>query len=543
MPASNVLNISVNPSPAGLMFASTLATTCAGVPATLVALPAGAASYSIDGTTWYTSNTFTVPASATSYPLYVQTAAGCSNTIPNAVTVAVNPLPGVPTSASADSRCDAGTVTFSASVPGGSTIDWYDAPTGGATVTGGYDVTSFSPSINASTTYYAQARNTTTGCVSATRLAVIGTINAAPGTPTMGGGGAQCGGTRSITATPGSGGTGIRWTDGSSTVSPRSVGTGTYYAVTTSDAGCESGTMSVSVTINAVPGVPTGASSNARCGSGTVTFSATAPSNCTIDWYTTSNGTTLVTGGGSVTSFSPSINTSTTYYAQARNTTTGCVSATRLAVVGTVNTVPGTPTITGNTSYCTSGTISATAGANGNGIRWDNNSTTSTRTVNISGTNNYYAVTTSAAGCTSSTTTFSVTINQPGGSGQAPTACGCASGLANCGSTCQSCCNCTNWSGCGLTAVSNVSSEGAYGSGYYEDNASICQNKGMRLPTVSELQCMCNSKASIPGGLDKDYYWTGEYGEGGRPYYVLMFDCYTGNDWRSFAVYVKCVKK
>jgi hypothetical protein len=66
MPVSNVLNISVNPSPTGLMFVSTLATTCAGVPATLVALPAGAASYSIDGTTWYTSNTFTVPASATS---------------------------------------------------------------------------------------------------------------------------------------------------------------------------------------------------------------------------------------------------------------------------------------------------------------------------------------------------------------------------------------------------------------------------------------------------------------------------------------------
>jgi hypothetical protein len=39
-----------------------------------------------------------------------------------------------------------------------------------------------------------------------------------------------------------------------------------------------------------------------------------------------------VSGAGSVTSFSPSINASATYYAEARNTTTGCVSETRLAV-------------------------------------------------------------------------------------------------------------------------------------------------------------------------------------------------------------------
>jgi hypothetical protein len=47
-----------------------------------------------------------------------------------------------------------------------------------------------------------------------------------------------------------------------------------------------------------------------------------------------------VSGGSSVTSFSPSITSSTTYYAQGRNTTTGCVSATRLTVGGTVNAVP-----------------------------------------------------------------------------------------------------------------------------------------------------------------------------------------------------------
>jgi hypothetical protein len=256
----------------------------------------------------------------------------------------------VPTGASADSRCNAGTVTFSASVPGGPTIDWYDAPTGGSTVTGGYDVSSFSPSINASTTYYAQARNTTTGCVSATRTAVTGTINTVPDTPTMGGGGSQCGGTRNITATPGgNGGTGIRWTDGSSTVSPRTVNASdTYYAVTTTDAGCESSPAPVTITINTVPGVPTMSGGGTQCG--------------------------------------------------------------------------GTKSIT------------ATAGTNGNGIRWDNGTTAASRSV---GTGTYYALTTSAAGCESGTASVAVTINQQGGNGQSASPCGCVAGTTNCSNTCR----------------------------------------------------------------------------------------------------------
>jgi uncharacterized protein (TIGR02145 family) len=240
----------------------------------LVALPAGAASYSIDGTTWQSSNTFTVPAAATSYPLYVKTAAGCLNTQADAVTVAVNPLPDAPTGASSNARCGAGTVTFSANA-GGNTIDWYDAPTGGSTVTGGYDKTSFSPTIGSSTTYYAQARNTTTGCVSATR-------------------------------TP------------------------------------------VTATVNPLPDTPTGASTNSRCGSGTVTFSASAAGN-TIDWYTLASGGSTVTGGYNVLSFSPSIDASTTYYAQARNSS-GCVSTSRLPVTGVVNIVPTITPSGGNAS-------------------------------------------------------------------------------------------------------------------------------------------------------------------------------------------------
>jgi hypothetical protein len=89
--------------------------------------------------------------------------------------------PAAPTGPSANSRCGSGAVTFSASAPDGVTIDWYDAPSSGSIVSGGSGVTSISPSLTQTTTYYAQARNTTTHCVSSSRLSVTGKVSQ-PGT-------------------------------------------------------------------------------------------------------------------------------------------------------------------------------------------------------------------------------------------------------------------------------------------------------------------------------------------------------------------------
>lgn len=85
--------------------------------------------------------------------------------------------PSAPTGTNG-SRTNAGTVTISAVAPSGSTIDWYANSTGGNVLSGGLGTTSFTtPSISSTTTYYAQSRNTTTGCVSSTRTAVTATVN------------------------------------------------------------------------------------------------------------------------------------------------------------------------------------------------------------------------------------------------------------------------------------------------------------------------------------------------------------------------------
>jgi hypothetical protein len=76
------------------------------------------------------------------------------------------------------SRSLAGTVPLSASPPSGSTVDWYANATGGNVLSGGLGTLTFTtPSISTTTTYYVQARNSSTGCVSSTRTAVVATVN------------------------------------------------------------------------------------------------------------------------------------------------------------------------------------------------------------------------------------------------------------------------------------------------------------------------------------------------------------------------------
>ncbi len=86
------------------------------------------------------------------------------------------------------------------------------------------------------------------------------------------------------------------------------------------------------------PGAPT-AGNASRCGTGTVSISATPATNSdNIKWYTAASGGTAVYTG--TTYVTPSISATTTYYAASFNTTETCESLTRTAVVATVYTVP-----------------------------------------------------------------------------------------------------------------------------------------------------------------------------------------------------------
>ena len=108
---------------------------------------------------------------------------GCRHTItgaydaPDCNCPTVNP----PANPNDPTICEGATTpALTVTVGAGETADWYAAASGGAALASG--TTSYTPSDTApgGYTYYAEARNTTDGCVSSTRTPVVLTINANP---------------------------------------------------------------------------------------------------------------------------------------------------------------------------------------------------------------------------------------------------------------------------------------------------------------------------------------------------------------------------
>ena len=98
-----------------------------------------------------TTASFTLPAAITQTTYYrAVVSCGTNSANSNAVTVTVN-TPTAPTVA-AVSRCGAGPVTLNATAPAGSTINWYNAATGGSALGTG---ASFTTNVTATSTLYA----------------------------------------------------------------------------------------------------------------------------------------------------------------------------------------------------------------------------------------------------------------------------------------------------------------------------------------------------------------------------------------------------
>jgi len=191
--------------------------------------------------------------------------------------------------------------------------------------------------------------------------------------------------------------------------------TGTYQYrcyVTNCSANSNSQSNAATVTVNAIPAI-TGTTSNSRCGAGTVVLGATASAG-TINWYSTSTGGASLGTGTSFTT--PSLSTTTTYYVDATNN--GCTTATRTAVIATINTIP---TITGTTpgSRCGTGTVVLGATTSAGTINWYSTSTggaslgtgPSFTTPSIAINTTYYVDATSNGCTTAIRTAVTATVN------------------------------------------------------------------------------------------------------------------------------------
>jgi hypothetical protein len=225
----------------------------------------------------------------------------------------------------------------------------------------------------------------------------------------------------------------------------------------------------------------------ARCGAGAVPLAATAGGGTT----TAMTYTWIVGGGAAQTTTTGSLSLSsvaegsTTYSVTVTNAN-GCTSAAKTGTI-TVHTAVATASISGNSSNtCPASTVSLTASATGaTSFTWYRNSTqvqtgtSSAYTVTSSGS---YTVQGKNANCTGTTSLSHVVIVN--GCGDVP--------------------NCT-----GLKLYQTTSAFD--GNGKWDQGNNYCNSKNARLPTVTELECMCANKSSLPGGYTLTaYYWSSE---------------------------------
>jgi hypothetical protein len=167
--------------------------------------------------------------------------------------------------------------------------------------------------------------------------------------------------------------------------------------------------------LNAIPGLATTSNNGSRCGTGTVSISVSGvPSGTTIDWYSQATGGSVLSGGtGTATFITPSISTTTTYYAETRHSTNGCTSSIRRAVTATVHPAVAASIASQTNVNCFGGNngainISVSGGTTPFAYAWTGGITTQNRSGLVQGT--YNVTITDANLCTATTGT---TITQP----------------------------------------------------------------------------------------------------------------------------------
>ena len=325
-------------------------------------------------TSSYTTEALSTPGTVTYSVSATNPNTQCATT--QTVNVTVNERPAAPVSSGNVTACStAGNQTLTVTTGTGVTADWYAGTSGGTVLTSGTGTLTYS--TGTANTYYAEARNSTTGCVSTSRTGVTLNVNTSPSAPTVTTPVTYCQGATASTlsATAGSGNT-LNWytaapsypavtgatsVGSAPTPSTASAGTTNYYVSQSSGSNsCESQLAQIAVTVNATPSAPTATDPSAYCQNATASaLTATSTGGNTLYWYTVPTG-----GSGSTTAPTPSTSTAgtTSYYVADRNNTSSC-EGTRTTITVTVN-----PSITASvsnsassTSACGGGSITFTA--------------------------------------------------------------------------------------------------------------------------------------------------------------------------------------
>jgi hypothetical protein len=537
--------------------------TCAGTPVTLALPEQSGITY-----TWYDSgdsllaigNSYSTDTGG-SYYAVASNISGCT-TSSRTATVICHAKPLIAEIA-AVSICYNTKATLACSITDGITgAMTYTWKIGGATTT--TTVNSFTTGSLTTTTTYTVSATNGHGCSSTSTANTITTFNPAiPTTPMTNGN--KCSGTGiTFSAAIPSGAIGLNWAgnvsgNGASITSGTAAGSYTVrarsYNITSSGVTCYSSyTNNVTGVIYASPAIPSLSQNGPKCvGNGAITF-------------TTSGGSGVYQWSGAFSGAGATKTTSTvanTYTAAVRSsqTYTGmtCYSSYTNNVSGIIYANPLTPGLSQNGPKCAGTAITFTASGGSGAYDWSGTFSGSGKTKTTATTAGSYTAAVRSSQTHTGVTCYSgytnnVTgiINTPTSThGTAPNSCGCASTLTNCSGICLRACN--DFTSCpGFTKISSGQGSNAWPAA---DNhcrtAVIDGTTGWRLPTSSELRCICQNKASVPGGGmgASGFYWSSSLGcsSEGKQYVGVNFantTClgYCISTWSYVPHLIRCVK-
>lgn len=287
-----------------------------------------------------------------------------------------------------------------------------------------YTATGLTPGSNMWFTI--RAKNNTTNAVSERAVAINVTASSGGGglgSPgTISGQTHVCGAANNLTYSivPVSGATSYTWTAPPGAVITSGQGTNAInvnfpagsssgnMSVTASNGTCQAGPSTLAITVGSttVNAPVSGGNQSVTVCPGqpvpTLTATATVPSGQSVVWYHEAAGGSVITN--------PSINSpgTDTYYAAARDNSSGCESTTRTAVTLTITQVSAaTVTAGGPLSFCQGGSVVLTATA-GDSYSWSNGATTQSITVTTTGS---YSVTVVTGPCSSTSSATTVTVH------------------------------------------------------------------------------------------------------------------------------------
>jgi len=303
------------------------------------------------------THTYTTPGTYTITVTAYNSSNGVLPDLGQTFEVTVNALPVITKTYDVDICAGSGgTIVLKADVTGADNVLWYTTSTGGTPLSQqGASVTIPAPSVT--TSYYAEAVNSTTGCLASSRMELKVSIVNAPTTLDISAPTTVCVGDNIILQGTTDAGT-IDWYE-----SGIKIGSATTYSVTTSVVGTRtfearatngscSLTQTKTATVDVVPAptITVETKNLKACPGDQVQLSGTT-SAPTIDWYSKplgESGSTLLTSGNPVSIIPPSSGT-TTYYGFARGN--ACYSTGYVTINVTIE-EPVTFTVSPSATIC-----------------------------------------------------------------------------------------------------------------------------------------------------------------------------------------------